>query len=133
MIDYEAKEEKLLEKIAERMEKLDADLDTMETTDSRFHHFTAQEKALHEIRAMVREEKRITKDEEKSEKQDDKIANNWLKNEDSLVNKIDKKIDDLEATLEKLNDDDDKKVKSYLEQKKAMDDIKSILKTANKL
>lgn len=133
MIDYEAKEEKLLEKIAERMEKLDADLDTMETTDSRFHHFTAQEKALHEIRAMVREEKRITKDEEKSEKQDDKIANSWLKNEDSLVNKIDKKIDDLEATLEKLNDDDDKKVKSYLEQKKAIDDIKSILKTANKL
>lgn len=133
MIDYEAKEEKLLEKIAERMEKLDANLDTMETTDSRFHHFTAQEKALHEIRAMVREEKRITKDEEKSEKQDDKIANNWLKNEDSLVNKIDKKIDDLEATLEKLNDDDDKKVKSYLEQKKAIDDIKSILKTANKL
>lgn len=133
MIDYETKEEKLLEKITERMEKLDADLDTMETTDSRFHHFTAQEKALHEIRAMVREEKRITKDEEKSEKQDDKIANNWLKNEDSLVNKIDKKIDDLETTLEKLNDDDDKKVKSYLEQKKAIDDIKSILKTANKL
>lgn len=133
MTDYAAKEEKLLTKIATRMETLEAELEKMENTTNRFHHFAEQEKALHEIRAMVREENKISKDEDKEAQQDEKAATDWLKNEDSLVAKIDKKIADLDDTLEKLNDDNDEKVKSYLEQKKAIDDIKSILKTADKL
>ena len=63
MTDYVAKEVKLLNKIADRISILDGVLDKMEDTDSKVKHFMEQEKALHEIRAIIREENKIGKEE----------------------------------------------------------------------
>lgn len=133
MADYEAREEKLLGKIADRLNILDETLAKMEDTDSKVKHFFEQEKALHEIRVITRKENRINKDENKAEQKDEKQMSDWISGQMKLVDDIDKRLDTLDATLDKLNEGKDSKVKSYLEQKKAIEEIKTILKDANKL
>ena len=49
----------------------------------------------------------------------------------STVNKIERKVDDLIGTLSNVSDDDSK-IKSYVEQKKVIGDIKSIIKEFSK-
>lgn len=133
MADYEAREEKLLGKIADRLNTLDETLAKMEDTDSKVKHFFEQEKALHEIRVITRKENRINRDEDKAEEKDEKQMSDWISGKMKLVDDIDKRIDTLDATLAKLDEDKDSKVKSYLEQKKAIEEIKKILKDSDKL
>lgn len=133
MADYEAREEKLLGKIADRLNTLDETLAKMEDTDSKVKHFFEQEKALHEIRVITRKENRINRDEDKAEEKDEKQMSDWISGQMKLVDDIDKRIDTLDATLAKLDEDKDSKVKSYLEQKKAIEEIKKILKDSDKL
>lgn len=132
MTDYVKKEAKLLEKIGKEMGKLDESLAKMEDTDSKIKHFYEQEKALHEVKSIIRKENKIEKNEEKAAEKAVEGAENWLDHEDSLVGGIAREIDKLDKTLSGINEDDNK-VKSYLEQKKAVHEIKAILKKADKL
>ena len=99
----------------------------MEDTESKAKHFIEQEKALHEIRSIIREEKAVDKTKEKAEEASEKAVDKLIKEQDKAVTHIVKKSDDLDKNLANL-DDDDSKVKSYLEQKKVVKDIKDILK-----
>lgn len=132
MTDYEKKEAKLLGKIGKEMAKLDESLAKMEETDSKIKHFYEQEKALHEVKSIIRKENKIEKDEVKAAEKEVSGAEDWLNHEDSLVKGIVQEIEKLNSTLSGI-DEDDNKVKSYLEQKKAIHEIKSILKKADKL
>ena len=132
MTDYEKKEAKLLEKISKEMDKLDDSLAKMEDTDSKVKHFYEQEKALHEVKSIIRKENKIEKNEEKAADHEVADVEAWLGHEDSLVKGIFQEIAKLDGTLDGI-DEDDNKVKSYLEQKKAIHEIKKILKKADEL
>lgn len=121
MSNYEEKEFKLLEKIDSRINKLDEDLSKMDGTDSKVKHFLEQEKALHEIRSIAREEKRV-------DKLDDKVVEKATDSTVDVINEISKRIDDLDKDLDNL-EDDDSKVKGYLAQKKTIHDIKELVKS----
>ena len=54
MTDVAAREEKLIREIEKEMDKLDQTLAKMDETDSKIKHFIEQEKALHEIREIVK-------------------------------------------------------------------------------
>ena len=133
MANYEAREEKLLGKIANRLSILDETLDKMDDTDSHVKHYFEQEKALHEIRRITREEAKIEKDEQKAAEKSEKQMADWIDDQVDTVKKINERIDTLDHTLDELNEGENSKVKSYMEQKKAISEIKSILKEANKL
>lgn len=121
MTNYGEKEIKLLEKIDSRINKLDEDLAKMDDTDSKVKHFVEQEKALHEIRDITREEKHV-------DKLTDKAVEKTVTGAVDVINEISKRIDDLDKDLDNLNDDDSK-VKGYLAQKKTIHDIKELVKS----
>lgn len=124
MIDYSEKEAKLLNKISTRIDELESNLAKMDNTDSKIKHFFEQEKALHDIKSIIRSENKIYKDEAED------VADS-IKKETTIAAVISNKIDDLENRLNELNDDDTK-IKSYIEQKKTIADIKKIIDEALK-
>lgn len=132
MTDYAAKEAKVLTKIGKEMDKLDVSLSKMEDTDSKVKHFFEQEKALHEVKSIIRKENKIDGLEDDAQASDAQAVSDWLNDQDSLVGKINQEIDKLETTLGGIGDDDNK-VKSFVEQKKAIREIKEIVKASDKL
>lgn len=132
MANFEKKETVLVEKIAKEMDKLEATLEKMEDTDSKVKHFYEQEKALHEVKTIIRKENKIEKLEQKAEDEAVDGVTDWLYDEASLVGQINKEVDKLDQTLATI-DSDENKVKSYLEQKKAIHEIKKIVKKADQL
>lgn len=132
MTDYAAKEAKVLDKIGKELDKLDGSLGKMEETDSKVKHFFEQKKALHEVKSIIRKENKIDRLEDDAAASDEQAVTGWLDEQGSLVGKINHEIDKLETTLGGISDDDNK-VKSFMEQKKAIHEIKSILKTSDKL
>ena len=77
MTDLAAREEKLIREIEKEMDKLDQTLAKMDETDSKIKHFIEQEKALHEIRTIIRKEHKLEKLEEieKNKNQDKEKEN----------------------------------------------------------
>ncbi|KRM52247.1 hypothetical protein [Ligilactobacillus araffinosus] len=130
-MDYAKAEAKLLTKINDQIEKLDINLSKMGSAENKLIHFADQEKALHDLHNIIRDGKKIDRVEEHAEKQSEKEAQNWINDENSTVNKIERKVDDLIGTLSNVSDDDSK-IKSYVEQKKVIGDIKSIIKEFDK-
>lgn len=122
MKDYAKKEEKILNKIDKRIDELNNNLFKMDDADGKVKHFFEQEKALHDIKSIIRSENKLDKDEAK-----DKADS--IKKDVDVIKTISDKIDDLEERLNALNDDDSK-IESYFEQKKVIDDIKKIVKEA---
>ena len=55
MTNYEKKEEKVLEKIADEIIRLDETLDEMEETSNRAKAWFEQKKAVHEIKKILHE------------------------------------------------------------------------------
>ena len=123
-MDYAKEEAKLLTKINDQIEKLDINRSKMGSAENKLAHFADQEKALHDIKSIIRSENKIYKDEAED------VADS-MKKETNIAAVISNKIDDLENRLNKLNDDDTK-IKSYIEQKKAIADIKKIIEEALK-
>lgn len=132
MTNYEKREEKALDTIAKKITKLEEHIATMEETDSKVKHYFAQEEAIHDIRSITRHIAKIAKLEDKADAKEIKEAEKLTEEEIKAITDIDKEFDKLETTLEKL-DDSENKVKSYLEQKKAIHEIKKLLKEAGKL
>lgn len=132
MANYAQKEEKILEKIGKEIEKLETTVGKMEDTESKVKHFFEQEKGLHEVKSIIRKVKKIGKLEDKEDSGAEKEFTDWLNSENSLVGKIDDKIESLEKTLDGIGDDDGK-VKSFLEQKKVIHEIKSIVHSVDKI
>ena len=130
-MDYAKEEAKLLTKINDQIEKLDINLSKMESAENKLAHLTDQEKALHDLHSIISDGKKIDHVEERTEKQSEKEVQNWFNDENSTVNKIERKVDDLIGTLSNVSDDDSK-IKSYVEQKKVIGDIKSIIKEFSK-
>lgn len=122
MKDYAKKEEKILNKIDKRIDELNNNLFKMDDADGKVKHFFEQEKALHDIKSIIRSENKLDKEEAK-----DKADS--IKKDVDVIKTISDKIDDLEERLNALNDDDSK-IESYFEQKKVIDDIKKIVKEA---
>ena len=132
MTNYEKREEKALEVIVKKIVELDKHLAEMEDTDNRLKHWNEQEMAIHDIRSITRHIAKIGKLEDKEAAKDAKDAEKLTDEEIKTIESIDKEFDKLEGTLGKL-DDSDNKVQSFLEQKKAVFEIKKILKKAGKL
>ena len=132
MTDLAAREEQLIREIEKEMDKLDQTLAKMDETDSKIKHFIEQEKALHEIRTIIRKEHKLEKLEEKDAQHEIDAVVNELEREESLINGINKEVEKLDKTLSKI-DGDENRVKSYFEQKKALHEIREIVKKVNKL
>ena len=130
-MDYAKEEAKLLTKINDQIEKLDINLSKMGSAENKLTHFADQEKVLHDLHSIIRDGKKIDRVEDHAEKQSEKEVQNWINDENSTVNKIERKVDDLIGTLSNVSDDDSK-IKSYVEQKKVIGDIKSIIKEFSK-
>lgn len=132
MTDFEKKEVRALEVIAKKIVDLDKHLATIEESKGKVKHYIAQEEAIHDIRSITRHIAKIGKIEEQEVQKGLKIIASNDKEEVATVQKIDQEFEKLEGTLSKLADDDGK-VKSALEQEKAIFEIKKILKEAGKL
>ena len=132
MTDLAAREEKLIREIEKEMDKLDQTLAKMDETDSKIKHFIEQEKALHEIRTIIRKEHKLEKLEEKDAQHEIDAVVNELEREESLINGINKEVEKSDKTLSKI-DVDENRVKSYYEQKKALHENREIVKKVNKL
>lgn len=130
-MDYPKEEAKLLNKINEQIEKLDINLSKMGSAENKIIHFADQEKALHDLHSIIRDGKKINRVEKQAEKQSEKEIQNWISDKNSTVNKVEQKVDDLIGTLSNVSDNDSK-IKSYVEQKKVINDIKSIIKEFSK-
>ena len=93
MTDLAAREEKLIREIEKEMDKLDQTLAKMDETDSKIKHFIEQEKALHEIRTIIRKEHKLEKLEEKDAQHEIDAVVNELEREESLINGINKEVE----------------------------------------
>jgi uncharacterized coiled-coil protein SlyX len=128
MSNYEKKEFKIAQQIADTLEKLDKTLEKLEDTDSKVKSYFEQEKAIHEIKKALKDAKKLDKLETKDVtgviKETDKIENKDYENLSEITNTIDK----LEISLNKLGDSESNKIKSFIEQEKAIHYIKTILK-----
>lgn len=85
MIEVAAHEEKLLRAIAKEMDKLDETLGKMEETESKIKHFIEQEKALHEIKKIIRKEHKLEKIQDKDVSHEINDVVNYLEKRDSLI------------------------------------------------
>lgn len=132
MTDFENKEIRALEVIAKKIIALDKHLTEIEETDSKVKHFIAQEEAIHDIRSITRHIAKMGKIADKELKDGAQKIAEVTAGEADTIKQIDQEFDKLETTLGKLSDDDNK-VKSFLEQKKAIYEIKKILKKENQL
>lgn len=130
-MDYSKEEAKLLDKINDKIEELDINLSKMGSAQNKLVHFADQEKALHDLHSIIRDGKKMDKVEERAAQKSEKEIQNWINDENSTVNQIDRRVDDLIGTLSNVSDDDSK-IKSYVEQKKVISDIKAIIKEFNK-
>lgn len=130
-MDYSKEEAKLLDKINDKIEELDINLSKMGSAQNKLTHFADQEKALHDLHSIIRDGKKIDKVEERAAQKSEKEVQNWINDENSTVNQIDRRVDDLIGTLSNVSDNDSK-IKSYVEQKKVIGDIKAIIKEFNK-
>ena len=134
-MDYEKKELQALEKIGKVLGKLDdtcAKIDEKtKTFFGKIKHFYEQEKALHEIKVLIKECNQIEKLEAEMPA---KAASDACKHDD-LRNKNLKAIADtmdaLSANLDKLDESDGSKIKSFIYQAKSLYDIKKILHHIN--
>ena len=120
-------EDKILKEINQKIEELDINLSKMDSAENKLIHFADQEKALHDIKSILRKEKeidRLAKDTEKIAQKSDENA--VVQNQKELIDKISKKIDDLIGTLANVSDDD-AKIKSYIDQKEVINDIKNTI------
>ena len=75
---------------------------------------------------------KLEKLEEKDAQHEIDAVVNELEREESLINGINKEVEKLDKTLSKI-DGDENRVKSYFEQKKALHEIREIVKKVNKL
>ncbi|SHH28022.1 hypothetical protein SAMN02745245_00982 [Anaerosphaera aminiphila DSM 21120] len=127
MSNYEEKEAKTLNEIADTLIKLDKTFEDLEESEGRVKHFIEQEKAIHEIKKIVKKCNKI------EDLEDDHIYDEVLNLEDlkdfesENLKEIGNTIIDLDKTLEKLDEGKNSKVKSYIEQKKAIHQVKKIL------
>ena len=133
MTDYAKKEQKILNKIQEATEKLDTTLDKVEESEeTKVKHFIEQEKAIHEIKKIISDGKKLYKNEQNAVEDAAYEVSDWMDNEDSLVGNISNRFDKLDKTLSNISDDDNR-VKSYIEQKKVLHEVKEIAKSVDKL
>lgn len=112
--------------------ELELTLEKMAETDSRIKHFYEQEKAIHEIRVIIRKAKKVEKlvDQEVTAAIDEVVYE--TAEELTLAQEIEQEFDKLDQTLAGMSETDSK-AKSYLEQQKALHEAKKILKKAKKL
>lgn len=128
MTDYTQKQAEALDKIAQTLDKLDVSLTKMDAADEGgVKHFYEQEKAMHEIKKLLREADMVDTYEQKAGETGQKRLGQDMSKQAASLGKIDKRMGQLDATLASLNETDNK-VKSYIEQKKAVHEIREILR-----
>jgi len=126
MADYEKKIVKALLEIEKTVEKLDETLEKLDGAEGKAKQFIEQEKAIHEVKKISREFDKIEKYEGKEEAEQAHRVKVDVAGQEKALAHIAKEADKLEETLSKMSDDDGK-VKSFIEQKKAVHEIKKIL------
>ncbi|NLW79239.1 MAG: hypothetical protein GXY32_07505 [Ruminococcaceae bacterium] len=131
MKDYAKKEDKILDKIADTMVKLDTTLDSLDVDDNRVQHYYEQQKAIMEIRKITRLANRLTDVEMEDAALHDNVISSDRDSEAVLLSQIDNSFYRLDEDLGKL-DESDSRVKSYIEQRKALHEVKRILYNAGK-
>lgn len=133
MTDYAKKEQKILNKIGDLIDQLDVTLDKLdEDKDSKVKHFFEQEKAIHEIKQIMRAGRKIEENKEEAIDEAAYEVTDWMENEESLLGEIERHFNKLTETLDHLTVDDNK-VKSYVEQKKVIHEVKKITDSVDKL
>jgi len=130
MAQAEKKILKALVEIGKTVEKLDGTLDKMDCSESKAKHFIEQEKAIHEIKEIVRASNRLDKFEEKDLEEWAKKVTKDVDGQAKALSHIGDAADKLEAELAKIGDDDGK-VKSFVAQKKVIHQVKKILHACN--
>ncbi|WP_337263534.1 MULTISPECIES: hypothetical protein [unclassified Serratia (in: enterobacteria)] len=117
-----------LEKIGKTLTKLDdacAKIDDKTTTFfGKIKHFYAQEKAIHEIKMLIKECNRFVRLETKST---DKLASDISKDEclrNENLKSVAGAVNKLTVDLDALDNSDESKIKSFIYQTKSLHEIK---------
>lgn len=129
---YTTKETEILNKINLLMTKLDQTLAKIGDTDDRVKEYAEQEKALNEVKTILHNESGLNKLHDKEHTESPKKAQDWADDQVSIMDDINDQLDKLDETLKKLKETDSK-LMGYIEQKKAIHHIKSIVRKGEKL
>ena len=125
----ETKENRTLNEIANTLDKLDATTAKYDETDSKARSFEEYEKGFREIKKLISEYYHEAKLEDKGDS-DAEDEDYDEKVEADAVLKIEKELDKLAVTLQKL-EDTSSKIKGWWEEKKAEHEVKKILNEAD--
>lgn len=121
------KEVSVLDKIAEKVQKLDLHLKKLNgDNEGKIKHWVEQEMAIHDIHSIVRHALKLDKLEEKS------TAAELTADEAKVVEAINEKFDRLKENLAQIDVGNDK-LKAILEHENLVSEVKAILDKAGKL
>ncbi|WP_432228226.1 hypothetical protein ACQ3MN_07895 [Enterococcus faecalis] len=130
MVNFQKKESKVLSKINESIDSINTDMDAINTSDDIELIYSEQQDAIENISYILENENKLGKLEDKESAQEEKSIDAWASSEVRILNKINKKMNDLEKQLYLLTGNANK-VKRFIAQKKAIRDIKNILHDAS--
>lgn len=130
MVDYSEKEGEVLEKIAKTLNKLDDTLNQIDESEGSKRD-REQNKAIREIRKAISEGELLNDLEFMEAADDDNAPRANSQNQAPTLAQIDKTLAKLEQDLAAL-DETDSRVRGYIEQHKALHQVKKLLFEAGK-
>ena len=132
MSSFEVKEARLIGSINELLDALDVTIAQMEDPSNAAIGYDAHARAIAQLEAIVRKEEKLDKLYAKAEEKASGDMDKFVDKQEKLELDICRELAKLDETLGKL-ESTDSKIIGFVEQKKAIHEIKNILKTAEKL
>ena len=130
-MSIENREWKTLDKIADTVDKLDEHMADLDTEEGRAGQFANDQRAVHDMRKIIRESNKLDKLEDKREKRELDAAEEDQYQEAYYLRKIDRSFDDLDAAMDKLGSTGSR-LRAFIEQRKAIHHVKQLLNAAGK-
>ena len=130
-MEYQAKIDKAMQKIADVVDKLEDTLGKLEEDGGKIKHFFEQQKALMEIKSIVHEAKKIEGYQDAEVKEGVTAIQKDQQREGSVLESIEKAYSSLDGALERLGETDSK-IKSFIEQHRVLHLVKKILNKEGK-
>lgn len=130
MANYEDKQMHSLQKISDEISKLDTTLGKLDETNNSAKAFIEQKKAEHEIRSLINEARKVVGRFGGNVADNIDAIKDDKEQESAILDQIDQHFAKLDTALATLDDSDTGKVKQYIEEKKAIHQVKAILNKA---
>lgn len=131
-MDYMAKEAKIIGQINELLDALDITLSQIDDPANQAIGYDAQSRAIAQLEEVVKKENKLDKLYDQAREQAERVQGDYENRQAELEYQIRQELARLDETLSKL-DVCDNKLQCFFEQKKAIHEIKKIVKAAERL